>query len=69
MLRLRDTAGNIHELPDTVRFVELCDMQGSAAQVFYIDDTGVHKVLDSGSKEAQRYSQLMNVKFIPIQSP
>jgi len=69
MLRLRDTAGKSIELPDTIRFVELCDMQGSVARVFYIDDTGVHKVLDTGSKEAQRYAQLMNVKFIPIQSP
>jgi len=43
-------------------------MQGSVARVFYIDDIGVHKVLEAGSKEAQRYSQLMRVKFIPIQS-
>jgi hypothetical protein len=68
MLRLRDTSGAVHELPDSVRFVELCDMQGAVARVFYIDDTGIHKVLDSSSKEAQRYAQLMRVNFIPIQS-
>ena len=64
MLRLRDTKGVAHQVPDQVRFVELCDMDGVVARVFYVDDLGVHKILEPGTKEAQRYSQLMGAKFL-----
>ncbi len=64
MLRLRDINGNGHQLPESVRFVELCDMQGAVARVFYVDDLGVHRILEPGTKEAQRYSQLMKIQFL-----
>ena len=64
MLRLRDTAGAAHELPDSVRFVELCDMQGAVARVFYVDDLGVHRILEPGTVDAQRYAKLMKTNFL-----
>lgn len=66
MIRLRTTRGQVVAPPDDTRFIELCDMDGAVAQVFYRDAQGVYRVISAGSPEAERYARLMNVNFIPV---
>jgi hypothetical protein len=68
VIRLRTTKGAVVVLPEDTRFVELCDMDGQVAQVFYRDAQGVFKVVGANSPEAERYARLMTVKFIPLSS-
>jgi hypothetical protein len=66
VIRLRSTAGKVETLPDDTRFIELCDMDGQVARVFYRDGSGAYRVLEAGSPEAERYARMMRVHFIPV---
>lgn len=66
MIRLRTTRGEVFPVPESTRFIELCDMDGHVAQVFYRDNQGVYRVVSDGTPEAERYARMMSVKFVPL---
>lgn len=66
MIRLRTTRGDILPVSETSRFVELCDLDGRVAKVFYRDERGVINEVTAGSPEAERYARMMRVTFIPL---
>lgn len=69
MIQIRTTRGAILPIPDEARFIELCDLNGAVAKVFYRDAQGIVNEVSAGSPEAERYARLMRVTFIPISKP
>jgi len=66
MLRTRSTDGTTTVLPETVRFVEICDADGQVARLIYRDEQGGIQSLGAGDPVAARYAQTFKVKFCPV---
>jgi hypothetical protein len=66
MLRIRDMKGQVSEITEPYRFVELCDATGKVAKLFFIDDSGMLRVVDARDKDAAEYSKLFKVQFCPV---
>ena len=68
MLRIRATDGKLVDIDTTYRFVELCDLEGRVAKLFYTDSMGVVHESDANSPEALRYQKAFKVEFVPVKS-
>ena len=66
MIRLRNKEGEVKELEDSTRFVEVCSIDGDVAKVIFIDNHGNLKEVDSRDKDSKTYGKLYGVNFIPI---
>lgn len=63
MIRLRHTDGSTLELPEECRFVEVTDVDGQVAMVYYQDDAGVVHAISKDDPEARNYSRMFKVKW------
>lgn len=68
MLRIRDINGQAQEIQDQFRFIELCDLEGRVAILFYRDDAGVIHTVRHGDPQATKYAATMGIEFCPTQS-
>lgn len=66
MIRVRTTRGAVLPLPEEARFIELCDLNGAVAKVFFRNGQGAVTEVVADTPEAERYARMMSVKFIPI---
>lgn len=66
MLRLRSTDGSVQELPETIRFVEICDAHGALAALVFRSDTGVVSIAEVGSPIMDRYVKTFHVTCCPL---
>jgi hypothetical protein len=64
MIRIRNTAGELQELDESQRFVEICNVEGRVAAVVYADNIGVVKVVKASDHEFGRYKQMFGVKGV-----
>jgi hypothetical protein len=66
MLWIRNKGGVATPLPEDAAFLEMRDLQGNVAAVFFIaNDGGVHMVKGT-DHQAARYAKLFNVKFVDL---
>ncbi len=66
IIRLRDQTGKLLDVKPV--FVELAHTDGSVARVLYRrDDGAISDITADDFMEANRYSEVMGVKFIPVQ--
>lgn len=63
MIRSRDTKGNLRELPEEERFIEICDSEGVVAFAVYQTEEGRVVIVEPNTPEGNRYAQLFDVKF------
>lgn len=67
MLRIRTSTGQLQEIDQSYRFVEICDLDGKVAKVFYLDNMGTLHEIDGSSAEAARYSKVFkSVEFTKV---
>lgn len=68
MIRLRDTRGKTATMLDSFRFVELCDLDGNIAALFYTDEAGTLKEVRATdvSGVAKYCSMYPDAKFCPV---
>ena len=62
MIRFRSVTGDITELPDDVRFVEICDNNEDPAIVFFVDNQKLSEITPN-TEESEFYSSKFNCKF------
>lgn len=65
-MRLRSSTGEVMEIPEAFRFLEITDQLGNVGRLVYCDDTGVIREVTAADPEAIRYSKLFKVNFCPI---
>jgi hypothetical protein len=66
MIRLRRKDGSVLDMPDQV-FIEMTDLDGGVAIVFYTDAEGKMHVVKKADPEAEHYRRLYpDVKFVDI---
>ena len=67
MLRIRDINGQVLTLPETARFIEICDSTGQqVAEVIYLNDRGVIQHIRRTDPEAAAYSHWSKMTFCPV---
>lgn len=66
MIYLRDTSGRRTPLPESVRFVEICDLEGRIAKVLILDDQGSIRMIDGQDAESVRYAKTFRTSFCKI---
>lgn len=66
MLRLRSITGEIMEIPEAFRFVEIINREGEIGRLLYSDADGAVHDVRTGEPEALRYTQLFHTKFCPV---
>lgn len=65
MLRIRTHKNEVTPVVDG-RFVEITDLQGRVAAIFFATETGEIKQIEAGDPEAERYAKLFGVELCPV---
>lgn len=66
MIRLRRKDGTVLDMPDLV-FLEITDLDGAVALVFYTDAEGRMHMVKKSDPEAEHYQRLYpEVKFVDL---
>jgi hypothetical protein len=63
MIRVRNTKGELRELPSSDRFVEICDELGTVAFAVYETNEGLVVIVEPDTAEGRRYARTFNVEF------
>ena len=63
MIRVRNTDGETHELPEDDRFVEICDSEGVVAFAVYQDKSGRVVIAEPDTPEGERYKRVFNIEY------
>jgi hypothetical protein len=66
MIFLRDTKGKRVPLSESIRFVEICDLEGRVAKALILDDQGTIRMIDGTDAESLRYAQTFKVTFCKL---
>jgi len=68
MIRIRSVNGDIEEIVEEGRFVELCDLEGKVAMVFFLNESGFIQTIKSGevNKMIRYHNAFKDVEWVPI---
>ena len=66
MIKLRDKEGKSESIESSASFVEICDLEGNPALVFYMPEPGAISTISGDSQEGEIYSNKYNVSFSKV---